>query len=135
MENVDEIHFLINIDNGKALGFRGDLVVKYSDVVLGGEAMTMVVRVTGGVRGKIMAPMIIFTNATAAYPIQGVRDNVPGVTYRSSPRGWMNMGIFAEYFADPIAYEGDQYGHRKQVWVDNLSNPQSFTTIATGFGG
>jgi hypothetical protein len=119
MENVDETHFLINVDNGKTLGFRGDQAVKYSDVVSGGEAMTMVVRVTGGVRGKIMAPMIIFTNAAGAYSIQGVRDNVPGITYRSSPRRWMNMGIFAEYFAVPIAYQGDQYGHWKQVWVDN----------------
>ena len=115
IENVDETHFLINVDNGKTLGFRSDQVVKYSDVVSGGEAMTMVVRVTGGIRGKIMAPLIIFTNTTSAYPIQGVWNNAPGVTYRSSPRGWMNMGIFAEYFADPIAYQGDQYGHRKQV--------------------
>jgi hypothetical protein len=71
--------------------------------------MTMVVRVIGGVRGKIMASMIIFTNATGAYSIQGVRDNVPGITYRSSPKGWMNMGISAEYFVDPIAYQGDRY--------------------------
>ena len=33
----------------------------------------------------------------------------------------VNMGIFAEYFVDPIAYQRDQYGHRKQVWIDNLS--------------
>jgi hypothetical protein len=59
--------------------------------------MTMVVRVIGGVRGKIMASMIIFTNATGAYSIQGVRDNVPGITYRSSPK------------VDPIAYQGDRY--------------------------
>ena len=121
MENVDETHFLINVDNKKTLGFCGDQAVKYLDVVSGGEAMTMVVRVTGGVRGKIMAPLIIFTNATSAYAILGVWDNVPRVTYKSSPKGWMNMGIFAKYFADPIAYQGDWYGHWKQVWIDNLS--------------
>ena len=38
MENVDEIHFLINVDNMKILGFRGNQAVKYSDVVSGGEA-------------------------------------------------------------------------------------------------
>ena len=31
------------------------------------------------------------------------------------------MGIFVEYFADPIAYQGDRYGHQKQIWVDNSS--------------
>jgi hypothetical protein len=81
MENVDETHFVINMENGKTLGLCGDQTVKYADVVFGGEAMTTVVRVTGGVWAKIMAPMIIFTNAGGAYPIRGVPNNVPGVTY------------------------------------------------------
>jgi hypothetical protein len=121
MENVDATHFVINMENGKTLGLCGDQTVKYADVVSGGEAMTMVVRVTGGVRAKIMAPMIIFTNAGGAYPIRGVPNNVPGVTYRSSPRGWTSMDIFSQYFDDPIAYQGDCFNHRKQVWIDNSS--------------
>jgi hypothetical protein len=36
IENVDEMHFVMNTDNGKTLGFRGDQVVKYVDVVSGG---------------------------------------------------------------------------------------------------
>ena len=44
MENLDETHFTINMDNGKALGFWGDTSIKYAHVVAGGEAMTMVVR-------------------------------------------------------------------------------------------
>ena len=43
MENLDETHFTVNMDNGKALGFWGDTSVKYADVVAGGEAMIMVV--------------------------------------------------------------------------------------------
>ena len=43
IENLDEIYFTVNMDNGKALGFQGDTSVKYADVVAGGEAMTMVV--------------------------------------------------------------------------------------------
>jgi hypothetical protein len=121
IENVDETHFVINMENGKTLGLRGDQTVKYADVVSGGEAMTMVVRVTGEVRAKIMAPMIIFTNAGGAYPIRGVPNNMPGVTYQSSQRGWMSMDIFSQYFDDPIAYQGDRFNHRKQVWVDNSS--------------
>ena len=42
IENIDEIHFVINMDNGKMLGFHRDQVVKYVDVVFGGEDMTMV---------------------------------------------------------------------------------------------
>ena len=46
-ENVDETHFIINMDNGKTLGFAGDTEVRYADVVSGGLNMTMVVRLTG----------------------------------------------------------------------------------------
>ena len=30
------MHFVMNMDNGKTLGFCGDQVVKYADVVSGG---------------------------------------------------------------------------------------------------
>jgi hypothetical protein len=62
IENVDETHFVMNMDNGKTLRFHGDQAVKYVDEVSGGEAMTMVVRITGGIRAAIMTPMIIFMN-------------------------------------------------------------------------
>ena len=48
MENVDETHFVVNLDNGRILGFRGDTIVKYDEVVSGGESMTMVIRISGG---------------------------------------------------------------------------------------
>ena len=60
--------------------------------------MTMVVRVTGGVHARIKTPMVIFTNANDSYPIQGLRDNIFGVTYRSNPKGWMNMALLQSIF-------------------------------------
>jgi hypothetical protein len=48
IENVDETHFIINYDNGKALGFKGDKHFKYANVVSSGVGMTMVVKVTRG---------------------------------------------------------------------------------------
>jgi hypothetical protein len=48
IENIDETHFVVNMDNGHTLGFRGDTTVKYADVVSGGDTMTMVVRISEG---------------------------------------------------------------------------------------
>jgi hypothetical protein len=31
IENIDETHFIINMDNGRTLGFRGDTTVKYAN--------------------------------------------------------------------------------------------------------
>ena len=36
VEKADETHFLFTVDNGRALGFRGDETIKYADVTSGG---------------------------------------------------------------------------------------------------
>ena len=33
MENIEEMHFVVNMDNDRTLGFRGDILVKYAEVV------------------------------------------------------------------------------------------------------
>jgi hypothetical protein len=49
IKTIDETHFVVNMDNGRTLGFRGDTTVKYADVVFGGHSMTMVVRISAGI--------------------------------------------------------------------------------------
>ena len=89
--------------------------VKYIDVVAGGEAMTMVVRISGGRGSSLEAPMIIFTNANSNYPIRGLEDSIPRVSYRTGPKGWMDQSIFSQYFMEPRAYQPDQHGRTKYV--------------------
>jgi hypothetical protein len=48
IKNIDETHFVINMDNGRTLEFQENTTVKYADVVSGGDSMTMVVRISGG---------------------------------------------------------------------------------------
>jgi hypothetical protein len=116
---MDETHFVINVDNGRTLGVRGDDDVKYADVVSGGEGMTMMVRITGGPSALIQAPMMIFTNKSRSYPIMQVPDNVPGVSYRSGPKGWNDKTVFPQWFSEPRAYQGDPYGRQKVMFLDN----------------
>ena len=42
MENIDETHFVVNLDNGHTLGFREDTTIKYVEVVSDGASMIMV---------------------------------------------------------------------------------------------
>ena len=121
MENVEETHFVVNLDNDRTLGFRGDTTVKYAEVVSGGESMTMVIRISGGRRSMIKAPMLIFTNSSSNYPIRGLEDNIVGVCYRTRPKGWMDQALFVEFFADPRAFQADIHGRQKLVWVDNCT--------------
>ena len=43
MENIDETHFIVYMNNGRTLGFWGDTSIKYAKVVLSGNFITMVV--------------------------------------------------------------------------------------------
>ena len=104
MENVDETHFVVNLDNGRTLGFRGDTTIKYAEVVSGGDLMTMVIRILVGRRSMIEAPMLIFMNSGSNYPIRGLEDNIPEVCYRTGLKGWMDQTLFAEFFAKPRAF-------------------------------
>ena len=76
VENSDETHFLPNMDNGRTIGLRGQESVKYAAVISGDEGINMMVRVPGGVHGRIEAPMLIFQNPNCSYPIRGVPDDV-----------------------------------------------------------
>jgi hypothetical protein len=93
VENAVETHFVINMDNGKTVGFHGDNDAKYADVISGGMGMTMLVRLTGGPGAIICAPFMIFQNASGSYPIRGVPDNVPGVSYSASEKGFMTQKV------------------------------------------
>jgi hypothetical protein len=86
------------------LGFRGDTTVKYADVVSGGDSMTIVVRISGGRRSFIEASMFIFTNENSTYPIRGLNDNIPRVSYKTGRKGWMDQALFFEYFTEPYAF-------------------------------
>lgn len=78
MENMDETHFIIDMDNGRTLSARGEHNIRYADVVSGTTGMTMIVQVIGGKSTKIGVPMMIFSNIDCSYPIRGVSDNFAG---------------------------------------------------------
>ncbi|KAL3676680.1 hypothetical protein R1sor_026628 [Riccia sorocarpa] len=121
-ENADETYFVINMDNGHTLGFRGDENVKYADVVSGGVSMTMVVKVTGGRSARISSPFMIFQNDQCSYPIRGVPDNVPGVSYRSTKKSFMTTDCLVDYYNEGRANWADPGGATKVQWIDNVSS-------------
>lgn len=94
-ENVDEIHFVHNMDNGRTLGFRGDEKIKYSYVVSGGQGMIIIVRLNGGPDARIEVPFMIFQKENCSDCIRGVQVNVPGVCYRLSKKGFMTKEVWA----------------------------------------
>src|SRR4051812_21339881 len=97
IENMDEMHFIINMDNGRTLGFKGDSEIKYTDVVSGGTGMTMVLHIIGSKDATIAPLFMIFKNKNSSYPIKEVPINTHGVSYRSAPKGFMKQKIFTAW--------------------------------------
>ncbi|KAE9165728.1 hypothetical protein PF005_g29485, partial [Phytophthora fragariae] len=122
VENIDETHFVIDFDIGKTLGFVGEKKVKYADVVSGGEGMTMVVRISGGPGARILPPTMIFMNKDSSYPIRGVKDDTPGVCYRTGPKGWMDKRGFREFLGERRSMSADRLGRVKTIFLDNCSS-------------
>lgn len=88
--NADETHFLVDQHDGRALAMKGDERVSYADVFSGKEGMKMMMLLGGGAYKHLEAPFMIFKNSACSYLIQGLPENVPGVSYRSGKRdGWI----------------------------------------------
>jgi hypothetical protein len=75
MENMDETHFIMDMENGKTLAFSGDKDIEYADVVSASTGMTMMVKVTSN---RIGTPMMVFINDD---PIRGVPDKTEGLYF------------------------------------------------------
>lgn len=105
-----------------ALGLKGDEVNKYADFVSGGDPITMMVRLTGGKNASVQPCMLIFMNQNRSYPIRGVPDDVPGVCYRSSPKGWMDGATWKEWLGEPRALPKLIMGRKRHLFVDNCSS-------------
>lgn len=87
--NADETNFIINMDNGRTLGFYGETEIKYSDVMWCGEGMKMMVRVSGGRDSKIQRPFMMFMNKDRSFPIRNVPDDISVVSYCSGLKEWV----------------------------------------------
>lgn len=127
IDNMDETHFVVNVENGRTLGFIGDESVKYADVSSGGDSMTMVLRISGGRHARIEHPFMIFQNKDRNYPIRGVPDDVPGVSYRTGPKGWMDSRVFPQWLAESRAIQRDTHNRQRILFLDNCSGH-----VATG---
>lgn len=83
----DETHFVVDINDGRALAMKGDDYVKFADVLNRDQGITMMVMLGGGSSARMEITFIIFQNKNSWYPMRGLPDEVPGVCYRTGPKG------------------------------------------------
>lgn len=100
VENFDATHMVIDMDNGRVSEFQAKRHVSYAEVVSCRNCFTVCFRIPNLDGGKIEKPIVILKNPNSNYPIAGIPDDLEGITYRSSTKGWMYQQLFAEYFGN-----------------------------------
>ena len=76
VENFDETHMVIDMDNGRVLYFQGSKYLAYTDVARARDCFTVCMRISGGPQGKIEKTSVIFQNPINNFPIVGIPDNL-----------------------------------------------------------
>lgn len=66
-------------------------------------------------------PLIVF-EITDTPPIQGVPNTVPGVCYRSGPKGWMDTGVFEKWICEKRRMSPLSTGKESVLFADNASD-------------
>ena len=131
VDNMHETHIIFNMDNQKTLAFRGSASVNYPDVVGGCDGFTMVLRLRGGIDGKLMQPFLIFKNRDKNYPMMNLADNIDGVSYRTQPRAWMDNTVFEEWLREPRAIDRDADNRTRHLFLDDCSGHRQTENISS----
>ena len=118
VENYDETHVMIDMDNGQVLNFKGTKKITYAEVASGRDCFTVCFRISGAGGGKIEKPVVIFQNPNSNYPIIGVPDNIEGIAYRTSPKGYLTQQLFAQYFSDSNIISSLSGNRARKLWFD-----------------
>lgn len=100
ISNMDETHVVLSSMKGKGIGRIGESVMRYIDTVAENEAMTVVMRITGGEHATAAGVMVILKNKLRSHPIMHVPDNYNNLCYRSGPKGWMDHIVFEEWLGE-----------------------------------
>jgi hypothetical protein len=81
----------------------------------------MFLRITGGNNAYIQPPSMIFQNANCSYPMRNLNlpENIPGVSYRTGPRGWMDRRVMAEMLAERRDVRPLDNKCRRVLFLDN----------------
>lgn len=64
--------------------------MKSADVFSANVKMRMMATLGGGSKDRLEISFISLLNENSSYPIQGVQETFPGVSYRTSSKGWMD---------------------------------------------
>ena len=46
-------------------------------------------------------------------------DDIPGVSYRTGPKGWMDKRVFVQWLSEPRAVRPDQQRRTRHIFLDN----------------
>lgn len=112
---------MINMDNGTTLGVRRNDVVKYAGGTSASEGMETMVHISRGVCSYFKTPFMIFQNNDRNYPIRSIKDNIPGVCYRTVSKGWIDRRVITLWVQERSALSPLANKRKRVIFLDNYA--------------
>lgn len=83
--------------------------------------MTLVFRLSGGQNASIQPGFMIFKIKDRNCPIRGVLDDVPGISHRTGPKGWMDTQVMPLRKNESKSIYELPRSRRRVIYLDNCS--------------
>ncbi|OWZ06122.1 hypothetical protein PHMEG_00021670 [Phytophthora megakarya] len=117
--NMDESHFIIDLDDDKTLDFVGSQSVKYRGIVsVRRKDITMCVLLKGGSDARILCPMLIFKNKSYLKPTR----YVTWCVLQDLSKCIYQRTLMAEWLREPRCWgTGGPFASSRVLWMDNAS--------------
>lgn len=100
-------------------------------MVSSGEGMTMVARISGGRNAKIEPALMILKDKGWRYLIRSLPDTVPGVAYRTRPKGWIDSYIMPQWLSEPRDISMLPNGNKRVLYMDNCSGQKDMDCLGS----
>ena len=131
VDNLDETHFIFNMDSHKRLGFCGSNKVKYADKFSRCDDFSLVLRLRDDIDAKLMHLFLIFENRNRNYRMVNLPDNIDGVSFRTQPLAWIDNTVFEQWLHEPCTINRDAENRTRHLFMDNCSGHKQTQNVTS----
>lgn len=100
VENAEETHFVMNMDNGRTLRFKGEEEVKRVKVVSGGVGKTIIVRHFGRRSSRTENFFMVLKHQEKKRLFKGATEIIQGASYRTEPKELMDSTVMSAWLKE-----------------------------------
>lgn len=122
--NEDETHVVIHLHTIQTLERLSATQMKYAGFLKGDKGMKVLIMLGRGRDCTMGFAFTVFKNSNCSFLIQGLEDNILGVSKRFGSKGWMNSALFTDWLNEDGILKPLACGSISVLCGDNFRAPK-----------